>query len=195
MQTAMQLAGTSRFLTHGPGLHIGTRARLWAPKRIAIGRCVYIGKDVTIEANCTIGDYGLIANRVAVVGRHDHDFTAIGYPVRFSPWIGSRRFTSPFIEEEAVIGDDVWIGYGAIVLTGVTIGRGAIIAAGSVVTKDVPAYAIAAGVPARVVGKRFSRRSDIMKHEAAIRSGTFRFSERGFDACVIEPGVTRAGAQ
>jgi serine acetyltransferase len=52
-----------------------------------------------------------------------------------------------------LIEDDVWIDYGAIVLTGVAVIRGAIIAAGSVVTRDVPAYSIAAGVPPRLLGK------------------------------------------
>ena len=51
-----------------------------------------------------------------------------------------------------VIGDDVWIGYGATVLKGVTVGRGAIIGARSVVTVDVPDFTIVAGVPARVMG-------------------------------------------
>lgn len=53
------------------------------------------------------------------------------------------------------IGNDVWIGFGAIVISGVTIGDGAVIGAGAVVTRDVPAYAIVAGVPARVVKYRF----------------------------------------
>jgi len=52
------------------------------------------------------------------------------------------------------IGDDVWIGANAVVLPGVVVGTGAVIAAGAVVTADVPPYAVAAGVPARVVGER-----------------------------------------
>jgi acetyltransferase-like isoleucine patch superfamily enzyme len=51
------------------------------------------------------------------------------------------------------IGDDVWIGRGALVLPGVTIGDGAVVAAGAVVTKDVPAGSVVAGVPAKVVGR------------------------------------------
>jgi acetyltransferase-like isoleucine patch superfamily enzyme len=54
-----------------------------------------------------------------------------------------------------VIGHDVWIGFGAIVIAGVTIGDGAVVGAGAVVTRDVPAYAIVAGVPARVLKYRF----------------------------------------
>ena len=55
-----------------------------------------------------------------------------------------------------VIGSDVWIGYEAVILAGVTIGDGAIIGTRAVVTKDVPSYTIVGGVPARVIRKRFS---------------------------------------
>jgi acetyltransferase-like isoleucine patch superfamily enzyme len=58
----------------------------------------------------------------------------------------------------------VWIGYGAIVLSGVTIGRGSIVAAGAVVSSDVSRYSIVAGVPAKEVAKRFSL-DDIQRHE------------------------------
>ncbi|WP_281040324.1 MULTISPECIES: CatB-related O-acetyltransferase [unclassified Mesorhizobium] len=55
-----------------------------------------------------------------------------------------------------VVGHDVWIGARAIIMSGVTIGNGAVIGAGSVVTKDVPPYAIVAGSPARIIRYRFS---------------------------------------
>jgi len=57
-----------------------------------------------------------------------------------------------------VIDDDVWLGAGVIVLNGVTIGRGAVIGAGAVVTKDVPPYSVAVGVPAVVVRRRGEKR-------------------------------------
>jgi len=72
---------------------------------------------VLVECNAEIGDYVLIANRVALVGRRDHDFRAVGIPVRFSPWVGSTLPPSPFREEEVVVGSDVWLGFGAIVLS------------------------------------------------------------------------------
>ena len=58
------------------------------------------------------------------------------------------------VEADIVIGDDVWVGYGAQVMAGVTIGSHSIIGAGAVVTRDVPEYAVAVGVPARVIKDR-----------------------------------------
>lgn len=190
LQTKIKVFSCRKILTHGDDLHLGARTRIWAPKHVQIGNQVYVGKDVHIEANCRIGNYCLIANRVAIVGRHDHDFSVPGFPVRFSPWIGSNRFPNQYAGEEAVIEDDVWLGYGTTVLTGATVGRGSIVATGSVVTRDIPPYSIAAGVPAKVIGKRFSDQITIDRHEAAIRDGNFRFSERGFDHCLIEPCLT-----
>lgn len=66
-----------------------------------------------------------------------------------------------------IIEDDVWLGYGVIVLSGVRIGRGAIIGAGSVVTKDVPAGAIAVGMPARVMRMR----ADLRPSDRSVAEG------------------------
>jgi len=188
LQTKLAVMGKASFLVYGSNLHIGKGVRLWAPKRLFIGDHVYIGKQVHIEANCSIGNYCLIANRVAIVGRHDHDFFAEGFPVRYSPWAGSDRFSTRSNDEEAVIEDDVWLGYGVILLTGVRVGRGTIVAAGSVVTRDIPPYSITAGVPAKVIGRRFDDQDMIDRHEAAIQNGKFSFSEKGYDYCLIEPG-------
>ncbi|WP_457423756.1 acyltransferase [Roseateles sp. P5_E7] len=187
-QTILAVAGKKRYLSHGKDLHIGRGTRLWAPVQIKIGDHVYIGKHVHIEANAVIGNFCLIANRVAFVGRHDHDYKRLGFPVRYSPWIGSRRFQNSHLAEMVEVQDDCWVGYGAIVLTGVTIGRGSIVAAGSVVVRDVPSYSVVAGVPARVVGQRFSTVSERNQHEQQIRDGRFAFSEVSYDSCVIEPG-------
>lgn len=55
-----------------------------------------------------------------------------------------------------VIGDDVWIGYGATILSGVTLGKGCVVGARALVCKDVPPYAVVAGIPARIIKYRFS---------------------------------------
>ena len=172
----------------GSDLHVGSRPRLWAAERIEIGDHSYLGHEVSIETNCRIGRHVLIANRVALVGRRDHDFRTLGVPVRFGHWVGSERRPSLFRSDAVVIEDDAWIGFGAMVLSGVRVGRGAIVAAGSVVKGDVAAYAIVGGNPAVAIGQRFSSSDDIARHEAMIVSGTFRSSEKGFDHWIVPPG-------
>ncbi len=185
--TWWRLRGSSSVKQYGADLHVGARCRFWAPDQITIGAHTYIGKDVHIETNASIGSHVLLANRVAFVGRADHDFRTIGVPVRFGTWIGSRPAGDPVRKMSVNVGDDVWIGFGAIVLSGVTIGRGAIVAAGSVVTRDVPPYAIVAGQPAKEVARRFTGAEEIAAHEAAIAGGRFRFSEKGPAHWIVEP--------
>ena len=85
-------------------------------------------------------------------GGHDTT-TLLTYPVKQKMLnTGSALCKGPIIVE-----DDVWIGESAILMSGVRIGRGAVIGAGAVVTKDIPPYAIAVGVPATVIKYRFSK--------------------------------------
>lgn len=151
----------------GPDVHIGPGARLWAPRGLSVGRSTYIGRWCTIEADGAIGRGVLIANAVGIIGRLDHDFRAIGLPVREAPWIGERAFARHAEQGEVAIGDDVWIGYGAIVLSRTRIGAGAIIAAGAVVTRDIAPYEIWGGNPARRLGHRFTP-EEIPRHEALL---------------------------
>ena len=65
-----------------------------------------------------------------------------------------------------IIEDDVWIGYGAIIMSGVTIAKGCIIAAGAIVTKNTEQYSIYGGNPARKIASRFENKDDIEKHIA-----------------------------
>lgn len=154
-------------VTLGERVHIGMGSVLDATVGLTIGDDVYIGKGCTIECNGSVGSGAMIANRVGLIGRHDHDVSAVGVMVRHAPWIGDADFDPVKKAERLVVEDDVWIGYGAIVLSNVIVGRGAIVAAGALVTKDVPPYAVVAGVPARVVGWRFSE-ADVERHEAAV---------------------------
>lgn len=128
---------------------------------MTIGNNVYIGKDVHIECNADIGDYVMIANRVALVGRHDYDYRAAGMPVCTSP-------PSSYRDEKVVIESDVWLGFGVVVLSGVSVGRGVIVAAGTVVIKSVEPYSIVGGA-ARQIGQRFTDETLI----AGYLEGTF----------------------
>jgi len=187
LRTFSKLQVAGRRVSAGNGLHIGKNARLWAPDQITIGDNVYLGKEVVIECNCKIGDYSLIANRVAFLGRRDHDFHEVGIPMRFTRWIGEYDYSEPERQAEVVVESDSWIGYGSIILTGVTVGRGSVIAAGSVVTQDVEPYTIVAGVPACKIGERMPKEARA-EHEQRVAQGVFRMSERGCRYHHVRPG-------
>jgi len=112
--------------------------------RIVIRRGAYINRFTMIDASerIEIGEQCMIGPHCYITD-HDHSFQRV-LPVQMQPLFGLP----------VRIGEDVWIGAGAIVLKGVTIGDGAIVAAGAVVTKDVASQAKVAGVPARQIGVR-----------------------------------------
>ncbi len=81
------------------------------------------------------------------------------FPIFFEEWdLDGRNVTEAWDNKgDIVIGNDVWIGYEAVILAGVTIGDGAVVGTRAVVTKDVPPYAIVGGVPAKPIRSRFDR--------------------------------------
>jgi len=162
-QSIYRLYGVGHHVKYGDRLHLGIGTHLSAPANLTIGDDVYFGRYCTIECNGKIGNNVLVANQVGLVGRLDHDYRVVGAPIRQAPWIGDNSYLCRD-SGEIIIQDDVWIGYGAIVLSGVSIGRGAIIASGAVVTKNVAPYSIVAGVPAQVLGRRFEW-DKIQEHE------------------------------
>ena len=127
----------------------------FAPNRIVIGNNCYIGKYCTLEADIETGDKVLIGNNVGLIGRYDHDYSIKNQCIIDSPSIRDKNYNFKGKDLKIKINNDVWIGYGSIVLSGVEIGEGAIVAAGSVVTKDVKPYTIVAGVPAKFINKRY----------------------------------------
>lgn len=152
----------------GKNTSFGRGTVFYAPNKTTIGENVYIGKYCSLETDIDIGDNVLIGNNVGLIGKYDHDFSCIGKTIKNSPWIGDTLYSFKGKGLKIIIESDVWIGYGAIILSGVIIHKGAIIAAGSVVTKDVSSYSIVAGNPARVISKRFNN-DDIKKHESLLR--------------------------
>lgn len=151
-------------VSYSSDLILGPQCYLTAPDHLELGRKVRIGRNCFIACNGRIGDGVLISSYVGVVGRYDHDATKLGSFVSEAPWIYSEGSESLLPKHRVEIGDDVWVGYGATILSGVSIGRGAIIGAKSLVTKDVPSYSIVAGAPAKVIGARFSKEA-IKEHE------------------------------
>lgn len=157
-------------LAHQHNIKIGNNTTFgrgtvfWAPNQMTIGNNVYIGKYCTIQADMKMGNNIVIANNVGLIGRYDHDYSQVGMNIKDAPWIGDANYNFLGKNEKIIVEDDVWIGFGAVIFTGIHVHKGAIIAAGSIVTKDVPAYAIVAGNPAKIKGYRFTD-SQIQEHE------------------------------
>lgn len=132
----LRLWGTK---TH-PGCVYFPSINVWAPWNLSTGRGVAIDEDVDVYnvAPIRIGHFTAISRRVFLCTA-SHDISDI------------RR---PLIYKSITIGNGVWIGAEAIICPGVTIGDGAVIAAGAVITKDVPAWSVVGGNPARIIKER-----------------------------------------
>ena len=114
--------------------------------------------DRKTSSRVIIGRYCSIAGQVTFLpgGNHRTDFVST-YPFRIRWGLdGAAEDGNPYSKGDIRVGHDVWIGEGANILSGVSIGHGAVVAAFSVVTKDVPPYAIVGGAPARVIRRRFT---------------------------------------
>lgn len=127
---------------------------------VNIGSFTYIGEDCIFQ-NTSIGNYCSISREVFCgLGNHPLDsFSTSPLFYRRKNTFGLEivRQDSEYEEYQPIhIGNDVWIGARAIIKDGVTIGNGAVIATGAIVTKDVPDYAIVAGVPAKIIRYRTS---------------------------------------
>lgn len=126
---------------------------------LSVGKNVFIGSKSHISVKeIFIDDFTMLASSISIVGG-DHKFDIVGSPTIFN---------GRALEKSVKISKDVWIGHGATILHGVIIGEGAIIAAQSVVTKDVKAYTIVAGNPAKFIKYRFLTKKESTEHSNII---------------------------
>jgi len=148
----------------GRNFHSGRSVSLWAKSHLVIGDNFYIGRFSQIECDAIIGHNVMFANRVALVGRYDHNYQQIGVPTRLASQIRHPDYSWKGLNSKVVIEDDVWVGYGSIIISGLRIGQGSVIASGSVVTRDVEPYSIYGGIPAKKIGNRFENNTDLQEH-------------------------------
>lgn len=122
-----KIAVDNRFACNNAKLFIGDNTYIGEFNNIRVG-----GADINIGSNC------LISQHITIVSSN-HSI-AMGGQINEQGWIA----------KPVIICDDVWVGANSVILPGITIGKGAVVGAGSVVTKDVPAYAIVMGNPAKI---------------------------------------------
>ncbi|MCH8564898.1 acetyltransferase [Nesterenkonia sp. LB17] len=149
----MLTLATSGEVAVGRNVRVGSGTVIRSLHGLSIEDGVAIGRNCTIEVAGRIGYKTVIAANVGIVGRNDHALDELGTAIVDATWVGDREKTS---SDEVNIGVDVWIGYGAVLLSGIAVGDGAVIAAGSVVTRDVGSFEIVGGNPAQTIGHRMS---------------------------------------
>lgn len=134
-------------------------ANLFDLNKVIVGNYTY-GNLFVLAHNSfhkvKIGNFCSLAPNVAFIVESDHSMNHIStFPFK-TICLGCMEGEA-VSKGDIIVEDDVWIGYGAVILSGVTIGQGAVIAAGSVVTENVEPYAIVGGVPARLIRYRFNK--------------------------------------
>jgi acetyltransferase-like isoleucine patch superfamily enzyme len=141
-------------------------------KDIVLGERVHLYDNVAVGKSCSIGDYSYInpnsfiddqtvigkycsISRNVIIGIGNHNIDGITtHPIGYSKYWNDRIVREIKSMQKTVIGNDVWIGAGAIILNGITIGDGAVVGAGAVVTKNVEPYSVVVGVPAKHIKTR-----------------------------------------
>jgi acetyltransferase-like isoleucine patch superfamily enzyme len=142
----LEASGKSRSLIVGDGCRVERYVTMQVRMgHIKIGRNVYVATYAILrgDGGLEIGDHVLISPQVVIMAGN-HVFQNPYLPIR------EQGETHKGIRIE----DDVWIGCGAKILDGVTLGRGSVVGAGAVVTKNIPPFSLAVGVPARVIARR-----------------------------------------
>lgn len=118
-----------------------------------IGYGTYISGPSTIIHNCIIGRYCSIASGVSI-GLENHDI----YKFSTHPIVNNLKgYQNNLKKGKTIIGNDVWIAAGSVILEGVKIGDGAVVGANSTVIKDIPPYAVVVGSPSKIIKYRFNK--------------------------------------
>ena len=140
----------------GEGSTVSTQLTVVAPQNVRIGKSVYVMNGVLLMASggIIIEDYALVAAHAKIIS-NDHD----------------SYFRPALTCKPVIIKEGAWIGAGAAIMKGVTVGKYAIIGSNSVVTKDIPDYAVAVGVPAKVIKyldpNKFSNKEKFLRRPLA----------------------------
>ncbi|MFO1022638.1 MAG: DapH/DapD/GlmU-related protein [Planctomycetales bacterium] len=144
----------------GQQITIGDHCSIWGTLICNEGGNISIGSHTTIRyhtivgsaVDISIGNYCIISNHVHIYDHNSHPTDpADRMRMLETGFYGDAWDWKHSAKKPIVIEDNVWIGFGAVVLKGVRIGEGSIVAACAVVTRDIPSYSVAAGNPARVV--------------------------------------------
>lgn len=147
------------FKSCGRNVHFSPINSNFTYSTISLGNDVYIGPNAMFRSikDISIGNKVLFGPHVYIMGGN-HNYREIG---QYMFDVKTKRDDDDL---PVVIEDETWIGCNVTILKGVTIGHGAIVSAGSVVTKDVPPYAIVGGIPAKILKYRFTE-EEIQEHE------------------------------
>jgi acetyltransferase-like isoleucine patch superfamily enzyme len=137
-----QILGQLLVLAHGGSIRIGESCFVGEHSRIWSADSITIGNRVLISHNVNIHDYNAHSLSAQSRSHHFKEIFSNGHPTNLED-VASAPI---------VIDDDAWIGFNSTILKGVRIGKGAIVGAATLVTKDVPDYAIVAGIPAKIIG-------------------------------------------
>lgn len=150
-----------KFKSFGKNVYIERSNRFIEPRNIEIGDYVYIGIGGLYYGNggLKIGNGTTMAHKVEITTfNHNYDYEGLQ----------SVPYDYDYTFKPVIIGENAWIGAHALILPGVTIGEGAVIGMGSVVTKDVPKFAVVGGNPAIIIKYRNAERYEILKAEGKI---------------------------
>ncbi|HHQ4655961.1 TPA: CatB-related O-acetyltransferase [Aeromonas hydrophila] len=135
-----------------------TALNIFDLRAVSVGRQTYGMLNIRAwggaNEKITIGDFVSIADNVVFLLGGNHNIKGyLNYPL-YSKYIEIKPELDAQSKGEIIISNDVWIGFGAMILSGVKLGRGCVVGAGSVVTKSFPDYAIVGGNPAKIIGYR-----------------------------------------